>query len=83
MQVKTNTLIRVQVTLNDDEANRLHLISQRSGIKPSDLIAKAIHTYIERKSAEVSESDAWMALSLSAFEEAWDNEQDAIYDNYK
>lgn len=32
---------------------------------------------------ESDEESDWQALSLSAFEKEWNNEEDAIYDNWK
>lgn len=32
---------------------------------------------------EVDEESDWQGLSLSAFEKDWDNEDDAIYDNWR
>jgi len=44
-------------------------------IKRSDLeaLAKPVH----------SKSDAWSRLSAAAFNEDWDNSEDAIYDNWR
>ena len=32
---------------------------------------------------EIDDEIDWQALSLSTFEEDWDNEEDAIYDNWR
>lgn len=32
---------------------------------------------------EIDEEDDWQSLSLSAFEKEWDNDEDAIYDNWR
>jgi hypothetical protein len=32
---------------------------------------------------EIDEEADWQQLSLSTFEEDWDNEEDAIYDNWR
>ena len=32
---------------------------------------------------EIDEEADWHNLGLSAFEKAWDNEEDAIYDNWR
>jgi hypothetical protein len=32
---------------------------------------------------EIDDEEDWQALSLSAFEKDWDNEEDAIYDNWR
>lgn len=34
-------------------------------------------------SKEADEEEDWQQLSLSAFEQEWDNEEDAIYDNWR
>lgn len=33
--------------------------------------------------SEIDEEADWQELSLSAFEKDWDNEEDAIYDNWR
>lgn len=33
--------------------------------------------------SEIDEEKDWQRLSLSAFEQEWDNEEDAIYDNWR
>ena len=32
---------------------------------------------------EIDDEEDWQALSLSAFEKDWDNEEDAIYDDWR
>ena len=32
---------------------------------------------------EIDEEADWLKLSLSAFEKEWDNDEDAIYDNWR
>ncbi len=32
---------------------------------------------------EIDDESDWQQLSLSAFEKEWDNEEDAIYDNWR
>jgi metal-responsive CopG/Arc/MetJ family transcriptional regulator len=83
MQVKTKTLMKIQVTLNDKDASRLSEMSQQTGKPASDLIAKAIRDFLAGVATEKEESDSWSAMSLSAFEKEWDNDKDAAYDNWR
>lgn len=83
MQVKTKTSMKIQVTLEDKDANRLAELSQQTGMKASELIAKAIQEFLTDEALEEEESKSWSAMSLSAFEAEWNNDKDAIYDNWR
>jgi len=83
MQVKTKTSMKIQVTLDDHDANRLAELSRQTGMKASELIAKAIDQFLSSEVSEKEESDSWSAMSLSAFEAEWNNDKDAIYDNWR
>ncbi len=81
MQVKTKSSMKVQVTLAENEADRLNQLSKRRGVSASDLIAKVIQDFINDEMKD--EVRDWSAMSLAAFEKDWDNDEDAIYDNWR
>lgn len=80
MDVQTFPTIEVQINLSSPEAEQLSALAARQGISIADLIRRAIEELMD---PEVEDAAGWQALSLVTFEAGWDNEEDAVYDNWR
>jgi len=58
------------------DGRRVILPVEAQGVPPGDVIV-----VFEQGQAPLSEADAWAKASEEAFAEAWDNEDDAVYDS--
>jgi hypothetical protein len=79
MTVSTSTVVNVHIQLVGDEARRIHKTAQQRGTTVDAVIEDAIRTYL----AFDSESVEWSVGSLSSFQEGLDNDEDAIYDDWR
>jgi len=73
------------VHLSNDRAERLALLAHERGATEDALIEKALDilfSLTDEGSAE-EERCAWQALSIESLERIWDNEADAVYDNWR
>jgi predicted transcriptional regulator len=73
------------VQLSEERARRLEQLASASGTTEDALIEKALDIYFglsETDSAE-EERQAWSKLGLRALERVWENDADAVYDNWK
>ena len=80
MDVQTSPTIEVQIKLSGPEAEQLSVLAARQGISTADLIRRAIERVMDSEAEDTAE---WQALSLVAFEAGWDNDEDAVYDNWR
>lgn len=73
------------IHLSTDRAERLALLAHERDATEDALIEKALDILFSltgEGSAE-EERHAWQALSIKSLERIWDNEADAVYDNWR
>ena len=75
--------MKVQVTLDEHEENHLNALSQHRGITTGNLSSHAIREFTNGKPNVDDEVHNWSAMSLAAFERERDNDEDAVYDNWR
>lgn len=56
-------------------------VARRLTLTERLLVARLLLDSVLRQ--EIDEEADWQSLSLSTFETEWDNEEDAIYDNWR
>ena len=72
------------IRLTDVQAQRLERLAEATGTTEDALISKALSILFENGATEEEASrKQWSALSLKAFDRVWNNDEDAIYDNWK
>ncbi|MBM3242729.1 hypothetical protein FJZ31_41240 [Candidatus Poribacteria bacterium] len=75
-----------QLTLELSEEIYVPLQAQAAskGLEPAAWVEKLLAFWVHagETSNEKALEQEWQALSLAAFERDWDNEEDAIYDNW-
>ena len=83
--VEMSAIVTKQVHLPADCAERLERLAQGRGMSEDALLEKALSLLFQLAEAtdEADDPRAWQALGLSAFERDWDNEEDAIYDDWR
>jgi hypothetical protein len=63
------------------EVGKLFLETQRLAVTERLTLAKLL---LESVLADQQDADAeWSAMGLTAFQRDWDNEEDAVYDNWR
>ena len=71
------------VHLSEERAARLGQLASVSGTTEDALIEKAIDILLELSQQKSgAERQAWSAASLPALQRVWDNDADAVYDNW-
>ncbi|MBC8449859.1 MAG: hypothetical protein H8D78_19165 [Chloroflexi bacterium] len=79
------TMIEKRVTLSPESAARLSAVARAQRVSEEEVIRRLISIFLACagiQAEEVSRRE-WQALGMAAFERAWDNEEDAIYDNWR
>ena len=81
MPVTIDKVLRI----SEMQANRLHQLAIERATTEDELIAKALMLLFTQDLSEdeSTEPTAWSTLSLQSFSRIWDNDSDAIYDNWK
>ena len=67
--------------LSEERARRLTKIAQEAGVTEDALIEKALDLLFSHSARE--ERAAWAALSQTALQRVWDNDADAVYDDWR
>lgn len=77
--------IEKRVHLSDAHARHLERLAAAKGTTEDALIAKALTMLFDLSDSEDGDAERkqWSMLSLDAFARVWDNEADAVYDNWK
>lgn len=79
-----NTIERV-VHLSSDRAERLARLAARRRATEDALVAKALDLLFELsdEDGDQAERGFWQALGRKSLRRVWDNEADAVYDNWR
>jgi len=76
-----STLVDRVVHLSEERARKLEQIAQAGGTTEDALIERALDLLFDSTVAE--ERAAWAALSQPALQRVWDNDADAVYDDWR
>jgi hypothetical protein len=77
--------IEKQIRLSPQSAIRLQQLSQIKALSEEQIIEKALSILFRLSETfdEQTERRGWSFLSEDALARVWDNEEDAIYDNWR
>ena len=77
--------ITKKVHLSEERAKRLSQLATKRGTTEDAVIAQALDMLIDMNVEQESEAEraGWSALSAPSLNRIWDNEADAVYDNWK
>ena len=78
-------VVEKQIQLSAEHAARLHQIAQDYKTDESRLIGKALDILFNLTDLldTQNERQGWSALSEGSLQRVWDNDEDAIYDNWR
>ena len=76
-----DALVDRVVHISEERARKLEQTAQESGVSQDAVIEKALDLLFGNSEAE--ERTAWSTLSQPAFQRVWDNEADAVYDDWR
>jgi hypothetical protein len=73
------------IRLSAERANRLNQLAQTRGVSEDQVIAGALDILFSLTELldERTERHGWSFLSEASLECVWDNEEDAVYDNWR
>ena len=79
------TSIEKQIRLSAECADRLSRLAQAQAISEEQIIEKALDILFKLTELldENAERRGWSFLSQASLQRIWDNEEDAVYDNWK
>ncbi len=88
MEVRMNSMPNVvekHVWLEVAQANHLGHLAQTHRIHEDQIIKKALDIFFSLTDLldEHSASPSWAFVSQAALQRVWDNEEDAVYDNWR
>lgn len=74
-----------EVTLTVDRANQLSGLAHNHQTSESEVVEKALDMFFSLADFfdMTAERQAWQRLSEASLNRLWDNEQDAVYDNWR
>ena len=82
---KTASVMEKRIRLSSERADRLRAVAEAQGVDEEEIILRLLDIFL--RGAEALEGEinrhTWHTLGLAGFERAWDNEEDAIYDNWR
>jgi hypothetical protein len=80
-----STVIEKRVRLSSAHADRLSRLAQIKTLSEDQIIEKALDILFSLTDLldEPSERQGWSMLSEHSLQRVWDNDEDAIYDNWK
>jgi len=78
-------VVEKRITLAPERAARLSHLAQRQGVSEDTVVEKALDILFSLADLfdEEAERRAWQRLSEASLWRLWDNEQDAVYDNWR
>ena len=82
----TPAMVEKRIILSPAQAERLHLLAQARQISEDAVIARALDILFSLEddlSDESTERPDWYAMSAESLRRIWDNEYDAVYDNWE
>jgi hypothetical protein len=73
------------VRLSPERAQRLAALAAQKGVPEEALILDAVDLLLRLGPSETDEQEreAWIELGADAMYRVWDNEDDAVYDNWR
>jgi len=79
------TVVEKRICLSSERAERLSRLAQARAISEDDIIEKALDIFFSLTELldEQSGRQSWSFLSEDSLQRVWDNEEDAIYDNWR
>lgn len=81
----TPAIVEKQVNLSASQAERLRLLAQAHQMSEDEVIARALEVFfgLAQVSDDSLEGTDWALLSEESLRRIWDNDQDAVYDNWR
>ena len=82
---ETASVMEKRIRLTSERADHLRAVAEAQEVSEEEVILRMLDIFLE--SVETLEGEinrrTWHTLGMAAFERAWDNEEDAIYDNWR
>ena len=80
-----SNVVEKRIQLSAECAERLGRLSQAHQIHEDQIVEKALDILFSLTDLldERTERQGWLFLSEAALQRVWDNEEDAIYDNWR
>ena len=81
----TSSVIEKHIQLSVERADRLNRLAQTHQIHEDRIVEKALDILFSLTDLlnERTERRGWSFLSETALQRVWDNEEDAVYDNWR
>ncbi len=81
----TSSVIEKHIQLSVERADRLNRLAQTHQIHEDRIVEKALDILFSLTDLlnERAERRGWSFLSEAALQRVWDNEEDAVYDNWR
>jgi len=79
------TVVERRIRLSTEQADRLSRLAQAHGLDEDQVVEKALDILFSLTDLfnERTERHGWSFLSEDALRRVWDNEEDAVYDNWR
>jgi hypothetical protein len=79
------TVVEKHIRLSVERANRLNRLAEIHQIREDQIIERALDILFTLTDLfdESTERQGWSFLSDAALQRVWDNEEDAVYDNWR
>lgn len=83
--MQTITTVSHRFTLTADRMEQLRQLAKVRRISESEIVAKALDVYFDLADPLESpdERRGWHRLSERSLQRVWDNDQDAVYDDWR
>ena len=77
--------VEKRIHLSQEHADRLGRLAQSKALTEDQIIERALGILFNLAELfdEQAERQGWSFLSQSSLQRVWDNEEDAVYDNWK
>jgi hypothetical protein len=78
-------VVEKRVRLSPSHAERLQVLAQRRQVSEDEIVERALDALFALAELldEGTERQGWSLLSHDALARVWDNEADAVYDNWR
>jgi len=79
------TVVEKRIRLSIERANRLNRLAEIHQMQEDQIIERALDILFTLTDLfdESTERRGWSCLSEAALQRVWDNEEDAVYDNWR
>jgi hypothetical protein len=80
-----SSIVEKNIQLSVERANRLDRLAQVHNMREDQVIEKALDILFSLTDLfdEHAEQQGWLCLSEPALQRVWENEADAVYDNWR